>query len=154
MGRTHDVTISGFDLDHLEAELASARLERDEWRDEHDRVVREYQHRLCVLAASLINATDYPEPGSTTNPETVAMQSIPETDDQIIDKAQRDRLNQGLLALASWCSSRAMASHDTDTTLTMLERKVNDLRHKMMKAGWAAINARYAESKPAAETNE
>jgi hypothetical protein len=68
MGRTHDVTISGFDLDHLEAELAAAQRERDEWRNEHDRVVREYQHRLRVLAASVFAATDYPEPESTNQP--------------------------------------------------------------------------------------
>ena len=35
--------------------------ERDEWRNEHDRVVREYQHRLTVLATSAIEATNYPE---------------------------------------------------------------------------------------------
>jgi hypothetical protein len=56
MGRTHDVTISGFDLDHLESELAAALQERDEWRNAHDRVVRAYQHRLCVLASSSVVA--------------------------------------------------------------------------------------------------
>jgi polyhydroxyalkanoate synthesis regulator phasin len=35
--------------------------ERDQWRNEHDRVVREFQHRLTVLATSAIEATHYPE---------------------------------------------------------------------------------------------
>ena len=35
--------------------------ERDQWRNEHDRVVREYQHRLMVIGISVINATSYPE---------------------------------------------------------------------------------------------
>ena len=35
--------------------------ERNHWRNEHDRVVREYQHRLTVLATSAIEATHYPE---------------------------------------------------------------------------------------------
>ncbi len=39
------------------------KLERDRnhWRDEHDRVVREYQHRLMVIGTSVIEATNYPE---------------------------------------------------------------------------------------------
>ena len=32
-----------------------------------------------------------------------------------------------------------MLDHDTETTLTMLERKITELRGKVMKAGWAAI---------------
>jgi hypothetical protein len=32
MSRTHDVTISGFDLDQLERELAAVTKERDEYR--------------------------------------------------------------------------------------------------------------------------
>ena len=35
--------------------------ERDQWRNEHDRVVREYQHRLVVIGISVIDATSYPE---------------------------------------------------------------------------------------------
>ncbi len=31
MSDTHDVTISGFDLDRLESELAEAREQRDKW---------------------------------------------------------------------------------------------------------------------------
>ena len=38
-------------------------LERDadHWRNEHDRILREFQHRLTVLATSAIEATHYPE---------------------------------------------------------------------------------------------
>ena len=63
------------------------------------------------------------------------------TDDQIIDEAQKRRLNEGLQSLAAWCLARASGEHDTETTLTMLERKAGNLRGKMMKAGWDAINA-------------
>jgi hypothetical protein len=35
--------------------------ERNQWRNEHDRVVREYQHRLMVIGTSVIDATSYPE---------------------------------------------------------------------------------------------
>jgi hypothetical protein len=35
--------------------------ERDQWRNEHDRVVHEYQHRMMVIGMSVIDATSYPE---------------------------------------------------------------------------------------------
>ena len=35
--------------------------ERDQWRNEHDRVVREFQHRLTVIGISVIDTTSYPE---------------------------------------------------------------------------------------------
>ena len=35
--------------------------ERDQWRNEHDRVVHEYQHRMMVIGMSVIEATSYPE---------------------------------------------------------------------------------------------
>ena len=59
---------------------------------------------------------------------------------QTIAAAQRERLNQGLRTLASWCGSRAMLEHDTETTLTMLEKKAAELRGKVMKAGWKSIS--------------
>jgi len=62
------------------------------------------------------------------------------TDDQIIAEAHRERLNQGLLSLAAWCQACAAGDHDTETTMTMLERKAADVRVKVMKAGWRAIN--------------
>lgn len=66
--------------------------------------------------------------------------STPKSEQQIIAEAQRERLNHGLRTLASWCASRAMLDHDTDTTLTMLEKKAAALRGKCMKAGWAAVS--------------
>lgn len=60
-------------------------------------------------------------------------------DMKVIYDAHKERLNHGLRTLANWCASRAAAEHDTKTTLTMLERKAAELRGKMMKAGWAAI---------------
>jgi|694.fasta_scaffold07534_10 hypothetical protein len=62
------------------------------------------------------------------------------TDDQIIAEAHRERLNQGLLSLAAWCQARAAGDHDTETTMTMLERKATDVRVKVMKAGWRALD--------------
>ena len=63
----------------------------------------------------------------------------PKSERQIIAEAQRDRLKHELRTLASWCASRAMLEYDTETTLTMLEKKASELRAKVMKAGWAAI---------------
>jgi hypothetical protein len=45
--------------------------ERDQWRNEHDRVVREFQHRLMVIGISVIKATSYPESAiSDGSPDT------------------------------------------------------------------------------------
>jgi hypothetical protein len=61
------------------------------------------------------------------------------TEDQIIEAARRNRLNQGLLALASWCQSRAVDDHDIDTTLTMLCKKAEILPWRVSKAGEYAL---------------
>ncbi len=42
--------------------------ERNQWRNEHDRVVREYQHRLMVIGTSVIAATHYPENARDVTP--------------------------------------------------------------------------------------
>ena len=42
------------------------RDQRDEWRNEHDRVVREYQHRFTALATAALEASNYPESESLT----------------------------------------------------------------------------------------
>lgn len=60
-------------------------------------------------------------------------------------EAQKDRLNQGLRVLSSWCLSRAMGEHDTGTTLSMLEGKVADLRGNVIQAGWKAVNEQVAK---------
>ena len=36
-----------------------------------------------------------------------------------------------------------MLDHDTETTLTMLEKKAAELRGKCMKEGWKAINEHF-----------
>jgi hypothetical protein len=61
------------------------------------------------------------------------------TDDQIINEAHRERLNQGLLNLAAWCQARAAGDHDAETTMTMLERKAAGIRAKVIQAGWRAL---------------
>ena len=65
--------------------------------------------------------------------------NLPKSERQIIADAQRERLNHGLRTLASWCASRAIMEHHTETTLTMLENKAAGLRKKCVKAGWSAI---------------
>lgn len=40
----------------------------DFWRNEHDRILREFQHRLTVLATSAIEATHYPETNADVDP--------------------------------------------------------------------------------------
>jgi len=66
---------------------------------------------------------------------------------QIIADEHRERLNNELRTLASWCGSRAMLSHDPETTLTMLEKKAAELRGKVMKAGWSAIDGHSLHNK-------
>lgn len=54
--------------------LAKARrmeADRNRWRNEHDRVVREYQHRLMVIGTSVIEATSYPENAGSDAPGAV-----------------------------------------------------------------------------------
>jgi hypothetical protein len=60
-------------------------------------------------------------------------------EDQIIEAARRNRLNQGLLSLASWCQSRAAGDHDIETTLTMLREKAEKLPWRVAKAGADAL---------------
>jgi len=61
-----------------------------------------------------------------------------------IQGAKKDRLNAGLRSLAEWCSARANGEHDTDTTLTMLEKKATVLRGQVIAAGWAEIERKNA----------
>jgi hypothetical protein len=138
MGRTHDVTISGFDLSRLESDLANAQEELSEAR----RLAEKYRNLSCETQD---------EADATLLPWEVVEKK---SDRQIIEAAQRERLNHGLRTLASWCGSRAMLDHDTETTLTMLEKKAAELRGKVVKAGWAAINAHYAGAKTIIEPNE
>lgn len=59
-----------------------------------------------------------------------------------IQAAKKQRLNDGLRTIAEWCISRADGDHDTDTTLTMLERKATSLRGLVLKAGWKEVEFR------------
>jgi hypothetical protein len=62
------------ELAKVTKELDEARGQRDEWRNEHDRVVREYQHRLCSLATAALEASNYPESESLTPNKTLSNQ--------------------------------------------------------------------------------
>lgn len=59
---------------------------------------------------------------------------------QVLANARRERLHSGLLTLAGWCVSRAAASCNSETTLTMLEKKAAELRGKVLRAGCAALD--------------
>lgn len=54
---------------------------------------------------------------------------------------RRDRLNQGLRTLATWCESRAMNEHDIATTLSMLERKAKEIRTAVNRTTQSLPNA-------------
>ncbi len=64
-----------------------------------------------------------------------------------IQSAKKDRLNEGLRSLARWCADRSNGDHDTDTTLTMLEKKATALRGRVIAAGWAEIERKNALSR-------
>jgi hypothetical protein len=67
------------------------------------------------------------------------------TEDDIIREARLVRLNTGLLNLSEWCKSRAEGQHDQYTTLTMLEKKAAELRHRVVKAGGDALKDYHAQ---------
>jgi len=69
------------------------------------------------------------------------------TEDQIIEAARRNRLNQGLLSLASWCQSRAAGNHEIDTTIAMLHAKVKKLPWQIAKAGGDALE-KFRDNQP------
>ena len=96
---------------------------------------------MPILTMSTLQQTlDLPQDAARqSTAASPCCENPPKSERQIIADAQRKRLNHGLKTLASWCGSRAMLDHDTETTLTMLERKITELRGKVMKAGWAAI---------------
>jgi len=74
-------------------------------------------------------------------------------EEQIIEAARRDRLNQGLLSLASWCRAHAHAMdyNNTDrctkTTLNMLRLMIEKLPRQVAKAGEDALE-KFRDSQP------
>jgi hypothetical protein len=65
---------------------------------------------------------------------TVTMSMCP------IYKARKEKLSQGLEALAKWVEARASGDHSPDTTLTLLQRKVAELEARTTRAGREASN--------------
>ena len=53
--------------------------------------------------------------------------------------ARRNRLNECLHTLSAWADKRTLCEHNPDTTLEMLQRKVQEVVHSVEKAGWNAI---------------
>jgi len=65
------------------------------------------------------------------------------TDKQIIDDAHRRRLQKELQALSDWCLSRVSGKHQTETTLSLLDKKIGLIRNRVRKSGYDAINSHY-----------
>ena len=53
-----------------------------------------------------------------------------------ITKARRTALDKELKSLGEWCLERGLNEHDTDTTITMLNRKIAMLKNAVNSAGW------------------
>lgn len=52
--------------------------------------------------------------------------------------ARKRALDNGLRGMALWVENRASGDHDPSTTLSILERKIADLRGQVIRAGRAA----------------
>jgi len=52
--------------------------------------------------------------------------------------ARNRNLSDRLASLSGWCKSRSEGIHDTETTLTMLKKKVSNIEHRVNQAGWNA----------------
>lgn len=55
-----------------------------------------------------------------------------------IAKARREKLWECLGTIQAWASKRAACEYNTETTLTMLARKVQETMDSVDKAGWIA----------------
>ena len=62
--------------------------------------------------------------------------------DTQINEARKLRLRQALKALANWAEARSDGNHNTETTLTMLERRVSEIKDQVDRAGWVASNSK------------
>lgn len=61
-----------------------------------------------------------------------------ETCSAAIAKARRETLWECLQTLSEWTAKRAGKEYNTDTTITMLARKVQETMDSVDKAGWRA----------------
>jgi hypothetical protein len=59
--------------------------------------------------------------------------------DDTLTVARRDRLNECLRTLSSWVDKQTLVEHNPDTTLEILQRKVQEVVHSVEKAGWNAL---------------
>ena len=57
--------------------------------------------------------------------------------------ARKHRLNEALITLAEWVAKRERGEFNTDTTLTMLAKKVVEIEHSVRNAGCRAYAAAY-----------
>lgn len=64
--------------------------------------------------------------------------SISMTCSAAMEEARRQRLNEALGTLATWADQRERGDFNTETTLTMLARKVQETIDSVDKAGWRA----------------
>jgi hypothetical protein len=68
--------------------------------------------------------------------------------------ARQLRLKQALLALAKWSETRAGNNHNTETTLTMLEHRIAQIRDQVDRAGWAASSPTLTNQTPLSSTDQ
>lgn len=65
-----------------------------------------------------------------------------------VSKARKEKLNECLLNLSKWAESRAAGTHDADTTLTMLKKRVQEIETQVNRAGWRATVEPYGIQGP------
>lgn len=66
----------------------------------------------------------------------------------VLAAARAAELERRLKTLATWATARAMGNHDTETTLTMLEKRVGEIAHGVNRAGWRALDEYHANFPP------
>ena len=52
--------------------------------------------------------------------------------------ARMEELNRRLRVLSEWALNRTTGGHDTETTITMLRRRVEEIEDGVNRAGWRA----------------
>ena len=59
--------------------------------------------------------------------------------EDILIAARRNKLNECLQTLCEWVDKQTLGEQNPDTTLEVLQRKVQEVVHSVEKAGWNAL---------------
>ena len=110
-------------------------------RCDHNALVAELRAKLSQhnQRALRIRRKKSMNTNETTPPDSQQQMGMPRRAIEIANAARTPVLKAGLHSLAVWCQSRATGRHDDETTLTMLELKATELRHRVNRAGWKAV---------------